>query len=55
MQWLHEWKVNTLTLRGLPTILRYGAEVSRGHSREGNEPSPEAKGKDGGLTDNPKD
>lgn len=30
---LHERKVYILTTRGLPTILGYGAEVSRGHSR----------------------
>lgn len=44
-----------LTLGGLPAINRYGAEVSRGHSRQETSYLPEAKGKDGSLTNKPKD
>ena len=55
MQRPHEWKADMLTLRDLPTNIRYGAEVSRGHSKPATSRIPtewataEASQKDEGL------
>lgn len=43
MQRLHEWKADVVTLRGLPTIIGYGAEVSRGHSKPATSCNPNSR------------
>ena len=61
MQRLHEWKVDMLTLRGLPAIHRNGAEVSRSHSKPATscllikQVKAEASQKDEGLNDKMKE